>query len=263
MPAVELATHEWPPARTDVGADTPVAVLVHGITGWYRTWWRVGPALADRGWRVVAVDQRGHGQSPRIGGRARVGDFADDLGAIVDRLGGSVDALVGHSLGAAAAIELAHRRPGAARRLVLEDPPAVTRVDDVEFQLRLEAEVMAARTDPAAEVRRQLDENPDWLPEDADQDVEGRAMADLEGILASLRADTGVRVLELAPIVTVPALYVLGAEGRSVMGGDARRQLLAGLPPASRAICMDAGHTVHRDRFDAYLEAVQSWLSAP
>jgi pimeloyl-ACP methyl ester carboxylesterase len=261
MPAVDLATHEWPPARTDAGAPGPVAVLVHGITGWYRTWWRVGPALADRGWRVVAVDQRGHGRSPRIEGHADVADFAEDLEAIVDRLGGSVDALVGHSLGAAVAIELAHRRPNAARRLVLEDPPAVTRADDVEFQLHLEAEVIAARADPAAEVRRELAENPDWLPEDAEQDVEGRAMADLAGILASLRADTGVRVLELAPILTVPALYVLGAEGRSVMGGDARRRLLFELPPASRAISMDAGHTVHRDRFEAYLEAVLSWLS--
>jgi len=40
-----LATHEWTPHQTDAGAAAPVAVLVHGITGWWRTWWRVGPAL--------------------------------------------------------------------------------------------------------------------------------------------------------------------------------------------------------------------------
>ncbi len=36
-------------------------------------------------------------------------------------------------------------------------------------------------------------ENPRWLEEDARQDVEGRVRCDLEGILASLRANTGVR----------------------------------------------------------------------
>ena len=50
----ELATHEW--LSRDGGSDAPLAVLVHGVTGWWKTWWRVGPALADRGWRVVAVD---------------------------------------------------------------------------------------------------------------------------------------------------------------------------------------------------------------
>ncbi|MGZ8563249.1 MAG: alpha/beta fold hydrolase, partial [Candidatus Limnocylindria bacterium] len=55
---VELATHEWPPAQTD--AEPPVAVRVHGVTGWPRTGWRVGPALAARGWRVIAGHQRGH-----------------------------------------------------------------------------------------------------------------------------------------------------------------------------------------------------------
>ena len=65
-----LATHEWLPTETDAGAAAPVAILVHGITGWWRTWWRVGPALADHGWRVIAVDLRGHGESPPIHGAA-------------------------------------------------------------------------------------------------------------------------------------------------------------------------------------------------
>lgn len=42
-----LATHEWPSSQTDAGAVAPVAVLVHGATGWGRTWWRV-MAAEDR-----------------------------------------------------------------------------------------------------------------------------------------------------------------------------------------------------------------------
>ena len=100
QPPVVLATHEWSQPATDARAGAPVAVLVHGVTGWHRTWWRVGPALAERGWRAVAVDQRGHGHSPRIDGHATVGDFAADLAASIERIGAPVDALIGHSLGA-------------------------------------------------------------------------------------------------------------------------------------------------------------------
>ena len=60
-------------------ADRPL-LLIHGITASARIWWRVGPALAASGRRVVAVDLPGHGQTghwtgpppvPRHRGRRR------------------------------------------------------------------------------------------------------------------------------------------------------------------------------------------------
>ncbi len=48
--------------------DRPLALLVHGVTSSSRTWWRVAPALAGRGFRVLAVDLRGHGASARAEG---------------------------------------------------------------------------------------------------------------------------------------------------------------------------------------------------
>ena len=84
------------------------------------TWWRIGPALAARGWRVAAVDLPGHGGDVHR-------DGALDLEALVDgvaaRLDGPVDLLVGHSLGAIVALGLLARDPGAARAVVLEEPP--------------------------------------------------------------------------------------------------------------------------------------------
>jgi len=257
---VTLSTHEWAPTGADAGAAAPVAVLVHGITGWWRTWWRIGPALAERGWRVIAVDLRGHGTSPPIDGLATAESLATDIGATLDALGvGPVDALIGHSLGAAVAMELLHRNPDVARRVVLEDPPGQTRADDVEFQANLEREVLAARRDPESEVRRELDENRAWLGEDARQDVEGRALCDLEGILASLRADTGVRPVELASALRVPALYLIADEGRSALGAE-RARLMSSLPSGARAVEVASGHTIHRDRFHAYLSEIGRWI---
>jgi pimeloyl-ACP methyl ester carboxylesterase len=258
-PAV-LATHAWAPSGTDAGAAAPVAMLVHGITGWWRTWWRVAPALAGRGWRVVAVDQRGHGTSPPIDGVATAESLAADLEATIASLGvAPVHALIAHSLGAAVAMELAHGQPDLVRRLVIEDPPGQTRADDVEFQANLEHDVLAARNNPDSEFARELAENPTWLPEDARQDVEGRAMCDLEGILASLRANTGVRAADLAPELRVPALYLLADEDLSAIGAE-RARLIGSVPPVAEVIELASGHTIHRDRFDAYIAEVLRWL---
>jgi pimeloyl-ACP methyl ester carboxylesterase len=260
---VQLAVHQWP-AEADGGAAAPVAVLVHGIGGWWQTWWRVGPALASRGWRVVAVDLRGHGGSPRIEGTVTREELAFDVVETIEALdAGPIDVAIGHSLGAAAVQELAHGWPELVDRVVLEDPPGQDRTDDIAYQGHLGAEVRAAIETPEAEVERGQSENPSWLPEDARQNVEGQRLCDIDGILASLRAGMGSRVPELAPILTVPALYLLATEDRSAIGGDARRALIAGIPAGSTVVEVNSGHTIHRDRFDEYLRIVTEWLVEP
>ncbi|GAA3272619.1 hypothetical protein GCM10010493_57940 [Streptomyces lavendulae subsp. grasserius] len=67
---MQLRTQTW-------GEGDRLALLVHGIMSDHRTWRRVGPALAGRGYRVVAVDLRGHGASGR--GEYSPELFADDL----------------------------------------------------------------------------------------------------------------------------------------------------------------------------------------
>lgn len=255
-----LATHEWQPAPG--GPPPRLAVLVHGVTGWHRTWWRVGPALAERGWRVVAVDLRGHGRSPRIAGHTTVPEMSDDLAATIEALGTAADALIGHSLGGAVSAELGFTRPDLVRRLVLEDPPAITRADDVAWQESLDREMRAAVDDPEGEVRRELAANPAWLEEDARQDVEGRRLADRQGLLATFRRETGARVLELAPLLAIPALYLLASEERSAIPAEPRRRLEALLPSTACLVALDVGHTIHRDRFDDWMAVVTDWLAA-
>ena len=258
MSAQPLFVHEWAPSSSEGSPRT--AMLVHGVTGWHRTWWRVAPAMAARGWRVLAVDQRGHGRSPRIAGAATIDDLADDLDAVVaTHAGGRLDLLVGHSLGAVVSMWLAHRSPSMAGRLVLEDPPSLDRSGDTAFLERLRAEIHAARERPEDEVRRELAEHPGWAEEDAVQNVAGRALADDDGIVASLRRPRGFAVAELAAEMRIPVLYLLADEGRSVLVGPARDRLRSNLPPASRLQVLDAGHTLHRDRFDEYVAAVLAW----
>jgi pimeloyl-ACP methyl ester carboxylesterase len=258
---VELAVHEWPPKGgvADAG-DRRVAVLVHGITGWWKTWWRVGPALAERGWRAIAVDQRAHGHSP-AGEPGTIDDLAADLEAAIDRHAEApVGALIGHSLGAAVSQRLASRRPDIARRLVLEDPPGRVRHDDREWLERLCREIEAARERPEGEVRRELADNPTWLEEDARQDVEGRALTQVDVIVASMRQPRGFDLAELAAEIRIPTRYVLASLDRSVFPEEPRRRLRANLPAGSDIIELEGGHTLHRDAFDAYLATVLDFI---
>ena len=59
--------------------EAPSLLLLHGVTSSARTWWRIGPALAAAGFRVVAPDLPGHGETRRWLGHHRFRDNAADL----------------------------------------------------------------------------------------------------------------------------------------------------------------------------------------
>ena len=100
----------------------PPLVLIHG---WLSK--RADLAAVARAFRtshrVVNIDLPGHGESevPEDESRLRIPSFADDVAALCDELGLSGAALVGHSLGAAVAVELAVRRPELAAAVVALD----------------------------------------------------------------------------------------------------------------------------------------------
>src|SRR5262249_20512706 len=85
----------------------PPVVLLHGITGHATTWDHLAGVLADRH-RVIALDQRGHGDSaPAPDGDYGVAAMAGDLAAFVDRLGLGSFALVALSMGGRVAMAYA------------------------------------------------------------------------------------------------------------------------------------------------------------
>jgi pimeloyl-ACP methyl ester carboxylesterase len=106
-------------------ADRPL-VLIHGVTASSEVWWRIGPALAAFGRRVVAVDLPGHGRTGHWVGHHRFRDNAADVSAWLRAAGLDVPEvqIVGHSWGAmtAAALPVNGIRPAT---LVLLDPPSI------------------------------------------------------------------------------------------------------------------------------------------
>jgi pimeloyl-ACP methyl ester carboxylesterase len=234
----------------------PLALLVHGVTSSSRTWWRAGPALAERGFRVVAVDLRGHGGSLRAVAGLSVADLAGDVAETVE---GPVELLVGHSLGALVALELVGARPGFARRLVLEDPPGWGSVDWAGLAAGVEFDTRRAATGPDGLRRELAAANPAWPPGEAERRVADLADCDGPAVAAALRGGVAFDLPALLAAARLPTLLLLAEEalGSNLCGLD-RKAAVEALTGTTRVL--PAGHSLHREALDAWLAAVDAWL---
>jgi pimeloyl-ACP methyl ester carboxylesterase len=236
---------------------SPLAVLIHGVTSSSRTWWRVGPALAGRGFRVVAVDLRGHGASPRTVTGLSAADLASDVAETVDE---PVELLVGHSLGALVALELVGRRPGFARRLVVEDPPGSS-LDWAALASGIEADTRWAAADPDA-LRRELEAaNPTWPHGESERRVADLADCDGPAIAAALRLGVSFDLPALLAAAGLPTLMLLAEEalGSNLTGLDRKAAVEALANGATRVL--PAAHSIHREALDPWLAALDAWLA--
>jgi pimeloyl-ACP methyl ester carboxylesterase len=98
--------------------------MVHGVLFAQTMHWPLAEGLAALGNRVITVDLLGHGASdrPRELARYTMGEFSQQIEALMDHLELEEAAIMGTSLGANAALELACRSPERLRGLVLEMP---------------------------------------------------------------------------------------------------------------------------------------------
>jgi pimeloyl-ACP methyl ester carboxylesterase len=126
MPAVEGAGVELAYRESGSG---PAVVLVHGMAADRESW----PAEI-RGARVIAYDRRGYGSSgaPEPYDRTTVAEQAEDLAALVGRLGADPAVAAGADFGALVVLDVLKRHPGRLRAAVLVDPPVFQLVDAFE-----------------------------------------------------------------------------------------------------------------------------------
>lgn len=96
----------------DTGGDGPALLLVHG---WMFpsdvNWLREYAPLAQAGYRVLAMDLRGHGRGLRSSEQFRLADCADDAAGLLDVLGVDSALVAGYSMGGPVAQLLARRHP--------------------------------------------------------------------------------------------------------------------------------------------------------
>lgn len=252
-----------------LGEGAPL-VLLHGFTGSVAAWGGLRSALARRR-RVIAFDLPGHGSSPVPPDpqQARLPQVAEALVHRLAALGVQRADWLGYSLGARAALHVAVAHPEAVRTLVLEGAsPGIA--DSVERAARATADARLAESIERDGLERFVDA---WLaqPLFATQarlpdDVRARERARrLEGSVAgyasALRAmGTGTQQPLWGHLGAIRARVLLLAGLRDVKYCSIARAMAASLPDARVAIVPGAGHAVHLEQPDAWLDQVESFL---
>jgi pimeloyl-ACP methyl ester carboxylesterase len=238
--------------------DTRTILLLHGVIASRLTWWRLEQDLQDLGWNVHAVDLLGHGSRNAAGpSDLTVEDLARD---VLSQLPGPVNVLAGHSLGSVVALSVAELVPDYCDRVVIEDPPAISRTPmEHDIVRNLEETVRATRADPAGTQRALLEDNPLWSYRDAENSVANRLNLDVERVARFLRT-TRWEIEDLVERCPVP-VSLLAATQDSTLGEPARSALLTRLP-AERVAVVDSGHTIHRERPALWLHHVLRFAEA-
>jgi pimeloyl-ACP methyl ester carboxylesterase len=115
-PALDGVTHRWVEARglrfhvAEAGSGDDAVLLLHGWPQHWYEWRHLIPALAGK-YRVIAMDLRGFGWSDAPRGGYEKENLADDVLAVLDRLGIDRLKLVGHDWGGWVGFLLCLRAP--------------------------------------------------------------------------------------------------------------------------------------------------------
>ncbi len=249
--------------------DAPVILMLHGLSSMCRIWDTSARAFQDR-YRVIALDQRGHGESgwpdePDF----TTDDYVADLEALVDAWGLDRFDMIGLSMGGMNSIAYAARHPDRVTHLVpIDIPPAIAH--DKRPSLALDKHI--------AEHGHPILDGPDAalaLSRLTNQTTSDEALLHRISHLLK-RLDDGkytykydARVSyfwnpsdlwEELPKVTAPVLMVRGGKSQVLSDRTAQR-MLDTFPDAELVTVPEAGHTVSEDTPQDFIAAVETFFS--
>jgi N-formylmaleamate deformylase len=104
------------------GGDKSPFILLHGATDNGLCWTRVAEMLSAR-YDVIMPDALGHGLSDRLDPAFTSQQYTEQVAGLVRELNISQPIIMGHSMGAGTAVNLAIEYPDIPRAIILEDPP--------------------------------------------------------------------------------------------------------------------------------------------
>lgn len=239
----------------------PRLVLLHGFTDDAGCWTPILPALAGFG-DVLALSTRGHGGSGLPDGPVGPEPEAADVAAVLDDMHpGHRVVVIGHSMGAVTAAQLAAVRPDLVSALVLEDPPpnayeqaAPRGVPDwLAWVLGL------ARDARIADCRQG---NPAWPADEFEPWAVSKERLNLD--YCARVPVPSPPVAEILARTRCPILLVHGAFDRGALlaPSDVADMRAGGGDRLTVVPVPNAGHNVRRDDRPTYVTALAAWLTA-
>jgi len=253
-------------------SEGPAVLMLHGGGQNRHSWKKTGQVLADRGFHVVAVDTRGHGDSDRApDADYSIGSLTGDVFNILDAIGRPVT-LIGASMGGLTGIMVAAEAgPTKVNKLVLVD--VVPRVE--ESGTRRIREFMAGHVDGFASLEDAAAAISRYLP----HRTKPRSHEGLKKNLR-LRGDRWhwhwdpafitvpkenpfgrvERMEQAAAGLQIPIMLIRGRLS-DVVSAEGVREFLAKVPQTEFVELSAAGHTAAGDDNDAFSEVVVEFVS--
>ena len=249
--------------RTDKGDSEKAVIILHGLMGSSENWRGIQDALSATH-RVCCLDLPNHGKSPHVA-RFNLRSLAEDVAETLDALGIRQAAVIGHSLGGKAAMQMASEFPGRVRGLIAVDITprafqpvhlfvlrACQQLDLTGVTRRSELDAALAASIPQAETRAFLLKN---IVRQADGSLAWRVP--LHYLIDNYQA-----VSDAVPMTLPyggPALFIAGEDSPFHVERDAA--LIQGWFPAMRIVTVPhAGHLVHTDQPEAFIREVRHFL---
>jgi len=244
----------------------PTVVLLHGgsANGW---WWQ---AVADQmvtGPRLLALDQRGHGDSDWVAPPAYApADYVADLHRMLGLLGLRAPIIVGHSQGGINALAYAAAHRDATRAVVAIDSPLRSSPQRDRFLKRLRNLPTVIYADLAtAQARFRLMPDEGEVPGAILAEIASRSLRPVGGGY-SLKFDResflgrdGIDVLKVVATIGVPVL-LLRAEHSRLMSAQALGEAVASNPLVRAHVIPGAHHHVLLEQPASVAELIRRFI---
>lgn len=262
---ITLAGDEWGPR------EGPLVMLLHGGGQTRHAWRDVGATLGEAGYRAVAFDARGHGDSSWApDGRYTQDAMVDDLVHVVEGLGNARPALVGASMGGGTSLVAVGEDRVDATGLVLVDiaprvePEGVARIRAFMMHKPDGFDTLEEVADAIAsyQPQRPRPRNLDGLAKNLRRDAEGRYRWHWDPRFLDRQVDVALRQQRFeasAARLVLPVLLVRGGMS-DVLTEEGAREFLALCPHAEYVNVRQAGHMVAGDRNDVFGQTVIDFL---
>jgi esterase len=235
----------------DSGGDRPLIVALHAMWMEARSFEAFAAAMPE--WRVVSMDQRGHGLSDHSTDYSRAA-FVGDVAALLEHLGAREPVvLIGNSLGGTNAFIFAARHPERVRAMVIEEGPPEQR-ESMSFVLDWRGVY------PTSEALEQkIGERLAWSVKPSFRETaRGWTLAFDPGELVSMKEVLNGNFWSDWLATTCPALVIRGTDSKAVDGKVL--ESMAARRPNTELVTLKAGHVTHHDDLAGFTSSVRALL---
>ena len=246
-------------------------VLLHGnsANAW---WWEpLARAIASE-YRMLALDQRGHGDSEWARPVAySPTDYANDIARFVDHIAPNQDkpVVVGHSMGGLNVLAFARRHPESVRGAMAIDVAVTSSRGRDRFLRRLKGLPVVAYPDLAtAKARFRLMPNEGGIPEEVRLEIAERSLARTDEGRWTLKFDResflggdGLPVLETIQEIKIPTMLVR-AEHSRIMTAEAAENARASNPRTRLVTIADAHHHVILEKPEEVARVIEEFAAS-